>query len=82
MALVVVERTFETPVSDMELREIAARERPCNQIRGVTWKGSFLSNDRRRMICTFDSPDTETVRTVQREARAPFDRIWAGQMLP
>jgi Protein of unknown function (DUF4242) len=81
VALIVVERTFDTPVSDPEMDEVAERERPCREIRGVTWKRSVLSNDRRRMICEYGAPDAETVRKVQREAVAPFDRIWAGKML-
>ena len=39
-----------------------------------------MSKDGRRMICEYEAPDAETVRRVQLEAGAPFDRIWPAVM--
>jgi hypothetical protein len=79
MGLVIVERSFEHPPSDADLTTIAERERRCKEIRSITWKRSVLSKDRRRGFCEYDAPDAETVRRVQLEAGAPFDRIWAAE---
>ncbi len=81
MALIVVERSFETPPSDADMDEVAERERPCRELRSVTWKRSLLSNDRLRMICEYDAPDAETVRRIQLEAGAPFDRVWPAEAI-
>jgi hypothetical protein len=79
MGLIIVERSFEQPPSDVELTAVAKREQQCKEVRSITWKRSVMSRDRQRMICEYDAPDAETVRRVQLEAGAPFDRIWAGE---
>jgi hypothetical protein len=78
MSVVIVERSFDTPPGDAEIEAVAARQVPCLEVHGVTWKRSILSADRRRMFCEYTAADVESVRRVQREAQAPFDRVWAG----
>ncbi len=79
MDLIIVERSFDHSPSDAELAEVAEREKHCREIRAITWKRSLMSKDRRRMICEYEAPDAETVRRVQLEAGAPFDRIWSAE---
>jgi hypothetical protein len=78
MSIIIVERSFDTPLSDADLKAVAERQAQCLDIYGVTWKSSILSSDRKRMVCEYAAADTESVRKVQREAQAPFERIWAG----
>lgn len=80
MGLIVVERSFEQPPSETDLATVAEREKKCKEIRSITWKRSVMSKDGRRMICEYEAPDAETVRRVQLEAGAPFDRIWPAVM--
>jgi hypothetical protein len=79
--VIIVERTFETPPSDADLKALGEKQAQCIAIYGVTYKHSMLSNDYRRMICQYEAADTESVRKVQRETGAPFDRIWAGTIV-
>jgi hypothetical protein len=81
MSRIVVERTFETPQSDADMAAVASREWPCLEVYGVSWKRSLLSEDRRRLICEYDAPDAESLRKVQREAEAQFDRIWVASVI-
>jgi hypothetical protein len=81
MPRIIVERNFETPQSDADMTVVADRERPCLQVYNVQWKRSLISTDRRRMVCEYEAADAETVRKVQREARAEFDRIWAADVV-
>jgi hypothetical protein len=81
MPRVIVERTFEPPLTDAELRAVEARMAPCLELYRVHWVRSRASDDRRRMICEYDAPDVASVRAVQREADARFDRIWAAEVL-
>jgi hypothetical protein len=80
MGLIIVERSFERPPSDADMAEVAKREQQCKEIRSIAWKRSVLSKDRRRMICEYEAPDAETVRRVQLEAGAPFDRVWSAEL--
>ncbi|MES1161574.1 MAG: nickel-binding protein [Rhizobacter sp.] len=81
MSRIIVERSFQAPVTDAEMAEVANRERPCLGIYNVQWKRSLLGSDRMRMVCEYEAADAETVRKVQREARAEFDRIWVAEVV-
>jgi hypothetical protein len=81
MSRIIVERNFDTPQSDADMSLVADRERPCLGIYSVQWKRSLLSTDRRRMVCEYEAADAETVRKVQREAQAAFDRIWVADVI-
>lgn len=81
MARIVVERSFETPQSDADMKIVADRERPCLAAYAVAWKRSLVSADRRRMVCEYEAADAETLRRIQREAGAQFDRVWVGEVV-
>ena len=81
MPVIIVERSFDVPPTDADLQGVATRQAQCLDLYGVTWKKSVISADRKRMVCEYAAADTESVRKVQREAQAPFERIWAGMLL-
>jgi len=80
MVRVIVERRFEPPISEAELQAVIERMAPCFELHDVTWRRSFLSQDRRRMFCEYDAPDAESVRDVQRQAAAPFEIAWTAEV--
>jgi len=81
MSRIVVERNFVVPQSDEDMKAVADRERPCLGIYNVAWRRSLISADRMRMVCEYEAADSETVRKVQREAGAQFDRIWSAEVV-
>jgi Protein of unknown function (DUF4242) len=81
MARIVVERSFETPQSDADMQIVADRERPCLAAYSVAWKRSLISADRMHMVCEYEASDAETLRRIQREAGAQFDRVWVGEVI-
>jgi hypothetical protein len=81
MPRIIVERTFDPPLTAEGLQAIQGRMEPCLDLYGVVWLRSFWSADRRRMICEYEAADAESVRVVQRESRAPFDRVWTADIL-
>ena len=78
---IVVERLFDTPQSDADMKLVADRERPCLAAYEVTWKRSLISADRKRMVCEYEAADAETMRRIEREAGAQFERIWVGEVI-
>ncbi len=42
---------------------------------------SYVSADRRRMICIFEAPDAESVRKANTTAVLQFDRVWTAESL-
>jgi hypothetical protein len=80
MPRVIVERHFPAPVTEAEVMAVKARQDDCLDNYNVTWVRSRLSTDRLHMVCEYDAADTESVRKVQREARAKVDRIWPADV--
>jgi hypothetical protein len=63
------------------IRKIIARVAGCAVTDNWVKIRSYWSADRRRMICEYDAADVASVRNVQREAEAKFDRAWAADVL-
>ncbi|HTU02168.1 MAG TPA: DUF4242 domain-containing protein [Candidatus Sulfotelmatobacter sp.] len=81
MPHIIVERTFESPLTNEELRVVEKRMGRCLDLYRVRWIRSFWSADKRRMLCEYEAPDAASVRKVQHEAEAKFDRIWVAEVL-
>src|SRR3954447_25162700 len=77
----VVERTFATPFTDEDLQDLSQRMEGCLDNYRVEWVRSYLSADRMRGICLYEAADARSVRDLQREADAGFDKIWPAQLL-
>lgn len=76
----IVEQSFAEPLTD-EAHDRAARQLdPCLAQYGARWLRSYLSTDRRRMVCEFEAPDAEAVRVAYRSAGLPFDRVWTAEV--
>lgn len=81
MPRVIVERSFEAPFTQEDLDAVEARMAPCLDLYNVRWIRSYWSADRLRMICEYEAADLASVRNVQREAGARFERAWAADVL-
>ncbi|MBE9557091.1 MAG: DUF4242 domain-containing protein [Proteobacteria bacterium] len=78
MARVIVERTFGGPADMAELEALEKTASWCLDTYRITPLASFLSRDGRRLICTYEAPDTEAVRKANQTAGLPFDSIWTA----
>ncbi len=76
-ANVVVERRFPEPVTLAEIQAIEDAGAWCLEQHQVTFLRTFFSGDRRRMLCLYHAPDTESVRRAQQQAGMPVERVWA-----
>lgn len=81
MPRIIVERSFDTAQSDEAMKLVADQERPCLAAYQARWKRSVISADRTRLICEYEADDAETMRRIQREAGAQFDRVWVGEVI-
>jgi hypothetical protein len=75
---VVVERSFAAPVRFEDVAAIGLAKPWCFETHRVHHTHSFFSLDGKRMLCFYEAPDAEAVRTAQREAAMPADAVWAG----
>jgi Protein of unknown function (DUF4242) len=73
MALYVIERSFADQLdltdADVELIE------EVNSDEGVRWLFSFLSADRRRTYCLYESPSPDAIMAAAQRANVPADAV-------
>ena len=68
-------------VDSLELPSGAAAAEFCGDIVeanddvGVSWVHSFISDDRRVMVCVYDAPNPESIRRAADRNRLPIHRI-------
>ena len=75
-ASVLVERSFEAPVTLQQIQDIEDAGIGCLESRDVRFIRSYFSQDQKQMFCLYEAPDAESVRQAQREAGVPFDDAW------
>jgi Protein of unknown function (DUF4242) len=80
MARVMVEQAFTEPLTDERYAQAAKQLDPCLEVRNGTWRRSSLSKDRLRLVCEFEAPDAESVREALRQAKVPYERVWAADV--
>jgi Protein of unknown function (DUF4242) len=78
--VVVVEQVFDPPLTDEEHGRIGKRIDECAEKRKARWLRSYLSADRKRMVCEFESPDVQSVRDVYRTAGVTVERVWGAEL--
>ena len=79
--LVVVERSFETPVIFDDLQATDKNNIAQFRLRDVHFIRRYLSADRCRMVCLYQAPDADAVGDANRLAGMPFDRFWPAQVV-
>jgi len=80
MAHLIVEQVFDAALTDEAHGRIGERLDKCLGVHGACWVRSYLSTDRRRMVCEFEAPDAEAVRTSYRSAGVAFERVWPAEV--
>jgi len=69
--------SFDEPVALEELESIDASAAVCLHNRRVRFLRTFITSDRRRVICLCLAADAESVRVALRDAKRPVERVWA-----
>ena len=73
MELVLVERRFEQPTQFTDIQGLEDAGISCLETHHVRFLKSFLSKDRRRMLCLYEAPDAESVRLAEEQAKVPYE---------
>ena len=80
MATMVVEQSFDHALTSDELNAMARRVDPCLEAHGARWMRSYISSDRKRVLCEFEAADAEKVRESYRSAGVQFERVWTADV--
>ena len=78
MAVVIVERDFAEPETFEAVNARGDRGTWCYELYGIRFAGAYFAADGRRMICTYEAPDAESVRMAQRRVDLPVSRVWSA----
>jgi len=81
MVLVIVEREFDEPADVKALFQKESEGGWCLEAHNVRYLETILSKDRRKMVCLYEAPDAEAVRTAERRIDMPITRVWSADRL-
>lgn len=81
MVQLIVERNFDTPLTDADIADMGSRLLPCIAQYGGEWLQSYVSADRKHTVCAFDAPDAESVRMAHRTAEVRLDKVWQADII-
>jgi len=80
MAKTIVERLFEEPVEYEALQKLEADSQWCLDLYNVKFLKTYFAGDCKRMICVYEAPDAEAVRSANRKAGLPFEAVWSAKL--
>jgi len=80
--VVVVERSFPQPVEFQAIQALEEGGAWCLDLHRVRFLRTYFSLDRRRMLCLYQAPDAEAVRTAQKKIGMPFESVWPARFEP
>jgi hypothetical protein len=80
MERVIMEQSFEAPLSEERMQKMARKLDECLELRNGAWARSYVARDGKRMVCEFFAPDAESVRDALRSGNIPFDRVWTAEV--
>ena len=78
MTMLVLERSFDPPLTRHMVIEIARSSAWCFEQYRVDWLGSLLAADGRSMVCRFSAPDAESIRQALTTIDTDTRRLWQG----
>ena len=78
---VILERSWNPPLSDAAMREMTETPQECFRLHRVSWQGSMLSVDGRALVCHFTAPDAESARIALQQAGADVAGLWPGTIM-
>lgn len=80
MEQIIVERSFDEAVEFEALQARGEKISWCLEQHRIRFVRSYLSSDKKRMICVYEAPDAESVRIANRQAELPFDCVWTATL--
>ena len=80
MVAMIVEQSFTDPVTPEELNASARKLDDCLAAHGARWVRSYVSHDKKRVVCEFEAADAEKVRESYRSAGVQFERVWTADV--
>jgi hypothetical protein len=76
MTDVIVNRNFEPAMDLPAIYELVVESGSCFNMHRVNWHGSLLADSGTRLLCHFDSADTESIRLALRQTGAEEFNLW------
>lgn len=78
MTHLILERSFDPPLTREDVITVAKSVGWCYQTHGVHWHGSMLGEGGRAVVCRFESADAESTRLALRQTQADMSRFWVS----
>jgi len=80
MTQMILEREWRRPLDLGDLADMVDDTLGCFSLHRVNWEESFISADRRKLLCRFAAPDAESVRIALRQLDTDMRVHWVGSV--
>lgn len=80
MVDVFVERQYHPAITPADVFAIASKAGGCFGLYKVNWVESMLAGDGSQMLCHFQVPDLESIRTAFRQSDGHVPPLWPGTL--
>ncbi|MGF1567093.1 MAG: hypothetical protein ACFCVD_03295 [Nodosilinea sp.] len=81
MATILIEAVHSTPLIGAQLTAFLQRSQDCLKARHIQRLGMYISPSGTRTLCEMAATDADTVREACYAAGAPFEHIWAADVI-
>lgn len=82
METIILEHRFKDRQFDPARYEEAQKKNQwCLDLHGVRHVVSYLTPDRKRMVCVFEAPDAEALRRTSAELGYGYESIWKATVI-
>jgi hypothetical protein len=78
MENIVMERSYASPLKEKGFLAMAGDLAGCLGLYRAQWQESFLAEDGRLLVCCFQAPDSESIRTMSRGDSSTYKSVWHG----
>lgn len=79
MEFIVVERSYDPPITQAEIEARMRSPNGCYDLWRVKHVLTVLSLDGRKALCMYEAPDAASVRNASEQNGDAYDRIWTGE---
>ena len=80
MTDVVMQREFDHALDKEEFYAMARDAMGCLDIYRADWNESFMASDGSKLLCRFQAPDSEAIRSLSRGDGASDKKVWSGEV--
>ena len=78
METIVLEKQVDGPVTEEYLTQMREKAEACFEVNDVTRKATYVSKDRKRLVCVFEARDLQAVKRSLDTVGMEYQQLWVA----